>query len=506
VRFTKIFFVALIALAAFLRFYHIDQIPHGLYIDEVSIGYNAYTILHTGKDEYGIPYPLFFRAFGEYKMPMSIYLTSLAEAVFGKTEFAVRFPSAFFGTATVLLLYFFVKTLFADQKNHVAFLATFLLTISPMSLQFSRGGFEANIAVFFYLLGGYLLLLFRKDKKALLLFFSFLGFIVAVYTYNAYKLISPLTIFASSFLIYKYFPKTRNVLLKVLIISFLLLLPLIIFSLSANGSARFIETSAFSEFSHLTLVQKIVIYPMIVFKNYLSYFALSFLFVTGDGFGRHGVVGMGPFFRWELPFLLAGFYYLIKKRKTDFAKIILFFLLVSPLTASFTRPSPHVLRSLLLVIPLTIIVSYGLVMLWHRQKKIIKILIISLGMLAVYEFVLYLHLYYVHYPLRSALDWGAEYKQVVLKASQQKKYSIVVINTNLGMVGSYVNFYNPKLKYQMIDNTWKKPKEWQDKKILYITSSDKKKNFYLPTVHHILIDNIYFPNANHDIFAQFWQL
>jgi len=102
-----ILLAVIILIGAFLRFYHIDKSPPGLYIDEASIGYNAYTILTSGKDEYGETFPLFFRSFGDYKPPVYIYMTAGSMALFGKNEFAVRFPSALLGSATIVVFYFF---------------------------------------------------------------------------------------------------------------------------------------------------------------------------------------------------------------------------------------------------------------------------------------------------------------------------------------------------------------------------------------------------------------
>src|SRR5262249_11830786 len=63
----------LVLLALVLRVWGLDWSPPGLDPDEVSIGYNAYSILRTGRDEYGVPWPLTFRAFGEFKRPAYIY-------------------------------------------------------------------------------------------------------------------------------------------------------------------------------------------------------------------------------------------------------------------------------------------------------------------------------------------------------------------------------------------------------------------------------------------------
>src|SRR3989344_6701054 len=91
----------IIVLAAILRFWHVTQTPPALYWDEVSLGYNAYSILKTARDEHGKFLPLTnFGAFGDYKPPAYIYATVPSIAVFGLNEFAVRFPSALFGTLT----------------------------------------------------------------------------------------------------------------------------------------------------------------------------------------------------------------------------------------------------------------------------------------------------------------------------------------------------------------------------------------------------------------------
>ena len=62
-------------IGAFLYFYNLGSIPPGLYLDEAGTGYNAYSILKTGKDEYGHFLPLSIKSFGDWKLPMSVYLT-----------------------------------------------------------------------------------------------------------------------------------------------------------------------------------------------------------------------------------------------------------------------------------------------------------------------------------------------------------------------------------------------------------------------------------------------
>ena len=103
------FILFVVVVVAFvLRVYGIGNDPPALSWDEVSIGYNAYSILRTGADEHGRMFPIdAFKAYGDYKPPIPIYLTVPSVFLFGLSEFAVRVPVAIMGTLTVLLSYFF---------------------------------------------------------------------------------------------------------------------------------------------------------------------------------------------------------------------------------------------------------------------------------------------------------------------------------------------------------------------------------------------------------------
>src|SRR5450759_5162161 len=75
--------------------------PPGLYVDEASIGYNAWTIAHFGVDEHGIHVPLFFEAFGEYKNPIYVYAVAALVRFLPLTVAVERLPAALFGLAVV---------------------------------------------------------------------------------------------------------------------------------------------------------------------------------------------------------------------------------------------------------------------------------------------------------------------------------------------------------------------------------------------------------------------
>ena len=67
-RFSVALLAALITLASLVgHTYRIATLPEGFYVDESSIAYNAHLIAQSGHDEHGVAWPLYFKAFGEYK-------------------------------------------------------------------------------------------------------------------------------------------------------------------------------------------------------------------------------------------------------------------------------------------------------------------------------------------------------------------------------------------------------------------------------------------------------
>ncbi|MBI3342440.1 hypothetical protein HY024_04940, partial [Candidatus Curtissbacteria bacterium] len=102
----------------FFRSFKLSTVPFGLYIDETSIGYNAFSIVSTGKDEYGKKFPLFFAAFGEYKLPVYIYSVALVQLIAGPTDLSVRLPALIYGLLSVIFVYYLTREVLEDAKEH----------------------------------------------------------------------------------------------------------------------------------------------------------------------------------------------------------------------------------------------------------------------------------------------------------------------------------------------------------------------------------------------------
>ena len=177
---TGVLLAAVVMLAAALR-------ATGL-ADEASVGFNAYSVLHTGRDEKGLLLPIFFPAFGEYRPPVFVYSTMPFIGALGLTENAVRLAGAVYGTLTVAAVFALAATLF-DRRVGLA--AAFLLAIAPWHIHYSRTGFELITFPFFYCVT--LSLFFPGLRRPRLLAASVIAGVVTLYTYWAAWLMVPLT-------------------------------------------------------------------------------------------------------------------------------------------------------------------------------------------------------------------------------------------------------------------------------------------------------------------------
>ena len=425
--------IIIVGLAFFLRIYKVADTPHDLYVDEAAIGWNAYSILKTGRDEYGAFLPLAFRSYGEYKLPVYIYFTTLSEAIFGKTAFAIRFPAVVFGTATIFFLIMLTKSLTGSQK--FALLAGLILAISPWHLQFTRAGFEASVALFWIVCGIYLILSDIYGKRRTF-FWGVACLVVSLYTYNSARIAAPLLLLSVIFIYHsnlKQIVKRKHAQLASLLL-FVVTVPFIIYAFTPQGLAR-ARSEWFWKDMPKTIQNSVVSSTVWKvdhwFRNYLAHFSVDYLFFVGDGFGRHGVREMGGVYLWQLPLVLFGLAAAFKK-PTRHNQLMFTWMFISPIAASFVSPNPQAVRGLPLVIPLTYFSAYGLYnfLPWLvRFKWLAVILSLSVG----FFLLSYLHIYYVHYPNRTSPDWSGGYKE--------SKYDQIALTKSLNQGYAYLYFY-----------------------------------------------------------------
>ena len=436
-----------------------------MYWDEASLGYNAYSIATTLRDEHGEFLPIQrFIAFGDYKPPAYIYAAAASIKVLGLSEFSIRFPSALAGTLLVVAAYFLVKELGFGKKT--ALIAAAVLAISPWSLQMSRAAFEGNLATFFSGLGILLFIKAVNTRKLLLYFLASIFLILSMYTFNSHRVFVPLITIALSLIYFKELIQQKRNFLLFLVSCILFLLPLLPYAMTRESRLRFEETSWTTDLGPIetsnsrialdggnilaNLVHnRRVVYSLEFLQHYTDNFKVDFLFFTGDINPRLSTGKVGEMYLIELPFLLAGIYYLIKNRSKASA-VIFAWLLLAPIPAALARETPHALRFLNVLPVPQIITAIGLVKLLNL--KLLKYLVITLYLVSC---LLYLKDYYLNYPNRSATEWQYGYKQMVNQVSKiENNYKCVSVTEDAGRPYIYFLLYKqyPPEKYRATRN------------------------------------------------------
>lgn len=456
---TKIVLIGILILASILRLWDLTNYPAGLNADEAALGYNAYSLLQTGADEYGAKWPLVFKSFGDYKPGLFVYFIMPFVATLGLTELAIRLPSALFGIATVFAIYLLGTQAFRDKKVGVA--AAFLLAITPWHIHFSRGGWESNVATFFMTVGVYLFL--RGLTVSKYLWWSLLSFLISMYVYQSPRLVVPVllvglvVLYRSELLQLRRKLLSRNFLLSLIVLA-VLAVPLVLQFTSGSGSARFTGLSFLADQGpvsrinelrghhqnpgskdSIALHNKITAYAPELLRHYTDHFRSDFLFINGDEIIRNRPPEVGQFYLVEAIFLAIGLFYLVGLKGTD-KKLVIWWLLVAPLASSMTFQTPNALRSLNMVIPMIVIMAFGLIQVFSWSFK--KIIVFILGCLLLFEVGHYLESYYVHYPKRTPIAWEYGFSQMVPKLQQYKdKYDKIVITDRYDQPYILVLFY-----------------------------------------------------------------
>lgn len=430
-----ILFLIVIA-SAFLRFYKLTNVPPSITWDEAAVGYNAYTILHWGKDEWGNTLPLVFKSFRDYKNPVHVYLTAPFILIFGLTDLGIRSSAAFFGVLNVVVIFFLARKLF--KSSNAGLFSSFFLAISPLSLQFSRFNHELQFAILFAMLGIWLFLKGLGEKKYLVWSFLFLG--IDLLTYQSSKVVTFPLVVLLIILNIKTLWKVKKHFLAGLSIYFFFVSVLFIRP-ELLGTARLGQNKIPEEKILETNIYKITGNNFlgtseVVLTRYSEYFGKKFLFISGDYNPRHSIQTVGTFYYFDLPFLIVGLFSLLvfifyKKQKN--LLILPAMLLLAPLPGAVSSTSPHVARAMFMLPSWILICSFGVSSLLSFIKNKYLIVISSVIVASAFYFPLskYLKSYYQDYSKKYAIEWIYGMEDII-KFSQKYDFSRIYI-TNVRM-------------------------------------------------------------------------
>ncbi len=456
--------LAILFTAVFFRISALETFPFGFSVKEVNIGYDAYSILLTGKDQWGKTLPLVFQTFTEQRLPLYTYLTMPFIALFGLNEYSVRLPNALVGTAAVYFTYLLTGELGRRSKFKVKevkklqTISSLLLAISPWHIVMSRGAFEANLTTFLLPMGIYLYL--RSYNKPKYLYYTavifFLNFLV-------HPSVTFLTIIMMLVLAYLY-PKIDfylNSKVKLTLAGVIIVFISLSFFANKEVFGFYFRENFFSDNSKVSATEKLIAYEsgmssVFVYlfhntlllsgkdliENYVKYSSYEFLFMGGnfeDGYGMVNDHGVSYWF--ALPFMVFFLAYFFSNSKDRSVWLITIWLVLAPIPAAFVSKKSYLLSYPISMLPaLQILCGYGAMKMIEvfKKQKWIKYLYVPI---ILFSFIFFLERYFVISPIQNAakMDYG-NIHAAKLALTEYPDNSEIVVSESINNFQIYLAF------------------------------------------------------------------
>jgi 4-amino-4-deoxy-L-arabinose transferase-like glycosyltransferase len=382
--------IAVLALG--LRVWKLDEVPPGFYIDESSVGANAWSMAVTGHDLYGTDHPVLFRCLNDWKHPLTVYGATASVRVLGPTRFAVRLEAAVFGALAVLCCGLFAFELAREEPTAIA--AALVLAVTPWHVHMSRlawGGPEAF--TFPILLALWLWLLARRLRSPRLVALAGAALGLELYTYAPAKLLTPA--FLAVVLAVEVADARVQARLRKRVVDHDESMPRPVVLLEPGPPPNLPEPAFTRRHAWLALAAfALVALPMVVVqaqhfdeiqkrfqllsvwnqsspieaavKSYFEHLSFDFLFLHGDANPRHAVHGWGELLLATAPFCVFGAWRSIRRREVG-DLVLLAGVLLYPLGACLTYEGiPHASRALLGAPVFALLAASGLTFVLER--------------------------------------------------------------------------------------------------------------------------------------------
>lgn len=477
---TFIFLGLILILAFVIRIFQIGQVPTSPDWDEAALGYNAYSILLTGRDEYGEFLPVVLRSFDDYKPALYAYLIIPFIPFFDLSVVSVRLPAVIIGTIGVLGVFLLVRNLFPTgittgksniHRDVLALFSTFLFAISPWHIQFSRVAFEAQVGLVINIFS--ILFFIKGMKNKFLLPLSLILAALSIYVYQSEKVYIPILFLVLFSVFYKELLKIPRKWIAISFISgFLVVLPMLFYILTnPNSLNRAKGVSVFSDTTKLLsdnteklnrdreqgnyigifIDNRRIEYGKAFVSGYLSHFEPNWLFYRGDSL-RHQPPYMGLLYLWELPFILIGVYVLVFSNINRKIKIfIISYIVISPIPASITIDVPHAVRTMSMLPAPQILSAIGFLsfvyFLW-RQKAYVRypVLLVVAGIIFL-NIIYYFNQYFVQMNYYYSKAWQYGWEEAVEYTEKNAQNFEKIVVTNVSPLDQSYMFYLFYMKY-----------------------------------------------------------
>ncbi len=451
----------LLLLASLLRLWDLGTLPNGLHWDEMDTGYQAYSLLTTGKDYFGNFLPAFPHSFADFRTPVFIYSAVPFVASLGLSAVSVRLVAAVWGLLSIILIYLLVRD----------WLAPLIFALSPWHLQYSRKSVETMSLTTCFLLG---LVCFQRGlRQPKWLILSALSFGLAMAAYSPGKLFVPLFLLA---LLFIYRKSLLAVPKKYLAISTIVMafFGILVYgdALFGKSGTRFHNVAIFTDPTIATEInyqrqlsaessgrpRTVGMSPSLLDKllhnkpqvwvnsfltNYLRTWGTDFLFIKGDPEPRHSPSrdSIGMLHMVEIIPFFVGLFVLLRTNN-QLTKSLGTWLLLAPIPSALTRDGGvHAARLLILFPALAWTITLGLRR-FPRSLLTTYYLLFTISSFYIFGY------YFTHYRFESAkpYQWGYSdlIKTALAKESQYDRVIIDVAHDSPLMAYLFVTKFSPR--------------------------------------------------------------
>ncbi len=352
------------------RLFRLGESPTSLNWDEASLGYNAYSLLKTGKDEYSKILPLSLRSFDDYKPAIYSYLVIPLLLKLPLSDSTVRLPSAILGS--ILTLPTFVITFLLTKSRKAGLFSSLSVAFAPWALHFSRIAFEANIATSILYLG--LCLLVYSMATGRKLYLSVIMFILSMYTYHSQRALA-LPLLGTLLFVHR-----KKINIKIMALIAILLVPLGLSFLKDPITSRLTITNVLRLWPFVPNDYPMLIYnPLFsllwhIVGHFISYMSPFNLFVRGSTEPGQYIPTLGLLQMIEFPFWIIGSIAFFTKRKLR--RFLAPILILSTFPALITWNWFSVVRTLPLYPIFSILIGIGVFNFFQLiPTKIIRIIL-----------------------------------------------------------------------------------------------------------------------------------
>ena len=450
-KFQKIALIIIISVAFVLRFYQLNQVPPGLHADEASQGFNASSLIKTGKDMYGKSFPILFRASGSYQPPIYTYLTIIPTIFLGNSIFTAKTVSVLSGVGLVLLTYFLISSLFPKSKKDavtLGLIAAGIIAISPWAIHFSRLAVEANLCVLIFVAGVYLLA--GSLKKISMFPWACLVLGISTHAYYSERVITVLLLAFVVIIYRKIFLKTKKTVIIGLGIFALTLLPHLYLLSTGALTKRLSQVSYLGTIfqENVNVVSRGLEIGKQFINQYLIYVSPKNLFFDPDGNLGRIAPNLAVYYPWMLVPFLIGLGYLFKNRRDNFFKIIWTLLLITPIPASLTGDLFNPLRTLDYLWVIAVVISLGCWRVWRNINNNWVKMFAVLGVVG-YSLLVFGISYFVIVKYEWATGSGESYVKLIPVLDKYKDREVRVDFSGrawgVGIIMTYLKAVDPRL-------------------------------------------------------------